>query len=126
MIIGRSGPARVVFGDFEGKTVQEIVREYLRDDKKYSLIQEENFGADPLEITMDKIIIKEKAILFPVASENSGRAHIWFLDSDLMIPSASYEITDKSLVSYTISRRQTIYVYFNRIMAKFAIIPINN
>ena len=94
--------------------------------KLLNLVAPKSPSFDPLEITMDKIIIKEKAILFPVASENSGRAHIWFLDSDLMIPSASYKITDKSLVSYTISQRQIIYVYFNRIMAKFEIIPINN
>tara|TARA_R110002020_G_scaffold174277_1_gene365386 strand:- start:7609 stop:8085 length:477 start_codon:yes stop_codon:yes gene_type:complete len=67
MIIGRSGPARVVFGDFEGKTVQEIVREYLRDDKKYSLIQEENFGAESTRVSLQVLegIIKKQIQMDP-------------------------------------------------------------
>ena len=67
MIIGRSGPARVVFGDFEGKTVQEIVREYLRDDKKYSLIQEENFDAESTKVSLQVLegIIKKQIQMDP-------------------------------------------------------------
>ena len=79
---------------------------------------------DPLEITMNKIIINEEAILFPVASVNSGRAHIWFIERDIIYPSASYEITDKSFINHDITFRKMIFVHLNRFMLLFSIIPI--
>ena len=85
---------------------------------------------DELEITMDKIIIDDpdNVVVFPVKSVNSGRGHVWLLDSDIIYPNAYYAVKDKKdKINYDnieLSIGQILYIYCNRIMNMFAIIPV--
>ena len=80
---------------------------------------------DALEISINEIILTKDVILFPIFSENSGRAHIWFLYNDIIYPNASFIVKDKNLINYQISIKQLIRVYMIRFMNQFAIIEID-
>jgi len=86
---------------------------------------------DELEITMDKVIIDnpDDVVVFPVKSVNSGRGHVWLLDSDIIFPNAYYGVKyNKDRINYddnvVLSIGQIFYIYCNRIMNMFAIIPV--
>jgi hypothetical protein len=79
---------------------------------------------DPLEVSINEIILIKNVILFPIFSENSGRAHIWFLDDDIIYPNASFTVKDKKLINYQISIKQLFVVHMLRFMNNFSIIEI--
>ena len=80
------------------------------------------------EITINDVFINNDVMLYKPENRkhklSTPRFHVWFLESDIIIPNAKCYFDDKSFITYRLSYTQILYIYLNRFMNEFSTIEI--